>query len=253
MKKSIYMLSSCILIMIILAVGCSKQEKIKNDTEETFSIATRYCTISYPKKWKDAVQIDIEEGDVYSVKFSADDIPLFDLSFNGGDGNVLGTLKNKKENIIIRITTYDINKDNGNYEDYAKMQNDINVIIEHLISEYDFVADEIVENEDDSVYKIKTSVATLFYPEKWKDSVTIKKSEKSIKFSCNGTKLFDLLFDGTEGYLLGTYNNTEIRIVSYDIEEEKFSDSEFVELRAMQEGVNVIIDYLVKDKNFAIN
>lgn len=251
MRKLIYMLLSCIIIMVVL-VGCSKKEESDN-SEATFSIETRYCNLKYPEKWKDSVQIDIEEKDVYSVKFSSDDTPLFTLSFDGGDGNVLGTLKTEEKNVVIRITTYDIDKENKNYENYSVMQNDVNIIIDNLISDYDFVEDEIVENENDSVFEIKTELTTLYYPEKWKDSITVKKNKKSVEFSCNGTKLFDLLFNGTKGYLLGTYNETEIRIVSYDIDEEQFTDSEFVELRAMQEDVNVIIDNLIEDDNFILN
>lgn len=229
----------------------SEEEQIRS--EEVFTIETKYCNLCYPEKWKENLQIGIDENDVYTVNFSADGIELFDLSFNGEDGYALGTLKTEEGNFVVRVVSYDIDDSIENYETYLMMQDDINIIIEHMVSDYEFIVGEIVEDGNDSVYGIETSVTTFYYPEKWKDIVTIDKTEDSVQFSYNDIKLFDLNFSGTDGYLLGKYKDIEIRVVSYEINEDNISVTELTELRAMQEDVNVIIQKLFLDNNFKAN
>ena len=83
------------------------------------------------------------------------------------------------------------------------------------------------------------------YPAKWQDKVEISVSDEGVKFSASGVPLFDLVFAEGDGFLLGTYNGTPIYIVDYPVETE--------EMLAMQEDVNVILQYLIEDSNFKIN
>lgn len=130
--------------------------------------------------------------------------------------------------------------------DLAEMQEDINVIFQHLVSDYDFEAGVALEKEDDSVFEIETSVTTLYYPTKWKDRVTVDVEDTKVSFSCDGTPLFDLVFtESDDGYLLGTYSGTPINIVDYMV----YDDT----LAAMQEDVNVILQHLMEDENFVIH
>ena len=62
------------------------------------------------------------------------------------------------------------------------------------------------------------------YPLKWKDLVTVEVADDSVCFSYGDIKLFDLLFDSDEGYLLGTYDGTQIKIISYDFDKDILSE-----------------------------
>ena len=105
---------------------------------------------------------------------------------------------------------------------------------------------------DVPVFDIKTRVCVMKYPLKWKDLVTVEVADDSVCFSYGEIKLFDLLFDSDEGYLLGTYDGTQIKIISYDFDKDSLSEDEYFNCCAMQEDVNVILQYWLSDKNFVI-
>ena len=105
---------------------------------------------------------------------------------------------------------------------------------------------------DVPVFDIKTRVCVMKYPLKWKDLVTVEVADDSVCFSYGDIKLFDLLFDSDEGYLLGTYDGTQIKIISYDFDKDSLSEDEYFNCCAMQEDVNVILQYWLSDKNFVI-
>ena len=105
---------------------------------------------------------------------------------------------------------------------------------------------------DVPVFDIKTRVCVIKYPLKWKDLVTVEVADDSVCFSYGDIKLFDLLFDSDEGYLLGTYDGTQIKIISYDFDKDSLSEDEYFNCCAMQEDVNVILQYWLSDKNFVI-
>ena len=104
---------------------------------------------------------------------------------------------------------------------------------------------------DVPVFDIKTRVCVMKYPLKWKDLVTVEVADDSVCFSYGDIKLFDLLFDSDE-YLLGTYDGTQIKIISYDFDKDSLSEDEYFNCCAMQEDVNVILQYWLSDKNFVI-
>ena len=105
---------------------------------------------------------------------------------------------------------------------------------------------------DVPVFDIKTRVCVMKYPLKWKDLVTVEVADDSVCFSYGDIKLFDLLFDSDEGYLLGTYDGTQIKLISYDFDKDSLSEDESFNCCAMQEDVNVILQYWLSDKNFVI-
>lgn len=218
------------------------------DPEETYPIDLGFVKLRFPEEYKDTVKIDgvkkHEITDVFTLSFTADKKQLFDLSFNKDEkkGGVLGTLLMDEGNVVVYVKTYAL--DQSDVEHIA-MQESLNVIIEALISDYDFVTGEIIKQEDTSVFEIKTDVTTLYYPNKWKDKVTVKEDGKTVSFMIDKRKLFDLRFEKSDGYLLGTYDGTPIYMVEYKAE----NDDEI----AMQQDVNVIIEYLSKDKKFEIN
>ena len=102
----------------------------------------------------------------------------------------------------------------------------------------------------------KTKYCDLKYPMKWADQVKVEIDEGgayTVKFALrDGTPIFDLIFNGQTGLLLGTLTgdntNTVIRFVDYPMEE---TDSRYNTFCAMAEDVNVIIENLTRDYSFA--
>ncbi len=103
----------------------------------------------------------------------------------------------------------------------------------------------LVEDDEVETFEIKTSVVSLRFPTKWKDIVDIKTNENTVSFSIGDTKVFDVVFKTCEGNLLGEYNGTPIYIISYPVNTSEQAN--------MQEDINVILENLLKDKNFVIN
>ena len=138
-----------------------------------------------------------------------------------------------------------LDSSNKNYDTYCGYQEAVNTIMTHLASDYTFKINELVEDGDTSTFDIETSVVTMKYPNKWKDKVQVKVSDEGVKFSNDGTPLFDLNFIECDGYLLGTYKNTPIYVVDYTVKTD--------EQIAMQQDINVILQNLMSDSNFVIN
>ena len=101
--------------------------------------------------------------------------------------------------------------------------------------------------DDDAVFAIETSLTTLYYPEKWKDQVTVTVEDAQVSFTTtDGTQLFELVFaESDEGYFIGTYGETPIYMIDHMV----YDDT----LAAMQEDVNVIISHLMEDEQFTMS
>lgn len=213
----------------------------ENKDNENFDIKTDYITLYFPNKWKESVNIKIND-DIVSFSALPDDIKLFDIMFGKNEGDIIGTLSINENNIPVSVKTYDIDNNLEKYDEYREMQEDINTVINMLENDKNFSYGAF---EDKSLYEIETNVAKLYFPKNRENEVDIAVSDNKVSFSCENTSLFDIYFGGSEGDLLGTYNDTEIRLVMYDINDDK--------LNAIQEDVNVIIENLEKDSNFASN
>ena len=216
------------------------------EDKDTFLIDLDFVKLRYPNNLKDSVTITGAEKhastDKFSLSFSAGDTKLFELYFNDEQESLLGTLPLENNPVIIYVKTFPLGTESI---DLLEKQESLNVIIQGLISDYGFLPGEIEQEEDNTVYEIKTAVVSLFYPNKWKDRVTVTEKDKTVSFT-DGTKpLFDLRFEECDGYLLGTYDGTPIYMVEYPVENE--------DQMAMQQDVNVIINHLREDKKFQMN
>ena len=236
-----------VLVMILALAACDKSanpadesdtKKTGAENNATYTISVEGLDLKYPEMWQDKVTIDISSD---RAAFSCGDIKLFDLVFNGDEGTVLGTVCGDK-NIVISIVDYPIDT---NDKESLKMLEDVNVILDNLILDYDFVEGKAVEKADEATFNIKTDVVTMRYPAKWKEKVQVSVENECIKFSNDGTPLFDLVFAECDGYLLGVYNGTPIYIVDYSVKTD--------EQRAMKEDVNVILQFLMEDSSFKLN
>ena len=206
--------------------------------EPTYTISAGGLELKYPKKWQSKVTVTTEED---RVCFSCGETKLFDLTFNTEEGYVLGTVKGE-EYTVIRVIDYLF--ESGN-EELSAMQEDVNVLLNHLAKDYDFEVGVALEREDTSVFDIETPLVTLKYPAKWQDTVQTEVSEDGVRFSTEGTPLFDLLFTECDGFLLGLYRDTPIYIVEHPTNTDEQSD--------MIDDVNVILQHLMEDSYFVIS
>ena len=245
MKRLSALLLTLIMILALSACGADS-DKSKDGTdkptigeesdEPTYTISAGGLELKYPEKWKDKVVVEVEDD---RACFSCGETKLFDLLFNTDEGYVLGTVKGEKYTVI-RVMDYTFEN-----EELCAMQEDVNIILHHLAEDYDFEVGVAMEEEDTTTIDINTSLVTMKYPAKWQDKVQIDVSDNGVKFSAEGTPLFELIFAECDGYLLGTYKETPIYIVDYDVETD--------EQAAMQADVNVIFQHLMEDSNFVIN
>ena len=232
----------CALLTVALLTACGGGETKEPETgekEETvFVTETPYGDVVFPQKWEDTVKIAAEE-EPYTLHFSAGDAGLFDLIF-----------VEDQDGTKVEVFTYDLDKQLENYDDCCQMQEDVNVTLSHLTLPYEYSG---TKTEDEPTFEIATDLVTLCYPERWKDQVTVETAEDGVKFSCGDTPVFDVMFGGEEGFLLGTFRDTEIRAVVYDVEPGDVSESEYDAICQMHEDINVILEHLMENANFQVN
>ena len=192
--------------------------------------------------------------DPYTLTFKTKDgTEIYSLYFGKETENLFGTILLKEENVVLYASFKTFDEDDEHYMEYGEYQDGVNTILHHLMKNENFVVNEEVEFEDNTTFDINTDLVILKYPNKWKDEVTIEVTADTVKFSCGKEKLFDLVFKECDGYLLGTYDDTPIYIISYEFDETEYSEDEKMELYGMAEDVNVILQYLMEDDKFVIN
>lgn len=122
---------------------------------------------------------------------------------------------------------------------------------------------------DDSreAIEIVTKYGTLLYPKEWESNLRTEIVDSDVyKVEFYGTvegkkeqHLFDLSFNGTEGYNLGTLTTetgeaVQINIESYDFElDDSWTEDEKNLICAMQEDINYTIGMLAENGNFIVS
>ena len=87
-----------LMAFVLITAGCGSNDKGAvqstesiNSKEEVYYISTPYVNLEYPKKWEGIAKIENKEKDnTLIVSFSAYNLPVFDLVFNGNGGTYLG-------------------------------------------------------------------------------------------------------------------------------------------------------------------
>lgn len=126
-----------------------------------------------------------------------------------------------------------------------------------------------VGSPDDSreAIEIVTKYGTLLYPLEWEKNLRTEIVDSDVyKVEFYGTvenkneqHLFDLIFNGTDGYNLGTLKtesgeDVALNIVSYDFElDDTWTEDEKFALYSMQEDINYIIGMLAENGNFTVS
>lgn len=244
------------LLVLMLILSCfalcacgAEQNTLDTDMsqESIVYITTPYADLGVPESFDENVVHEVISEVPYTVlfKMATDDTELFTISFNEPGNLLLGTVLGDKENTVVYANLFDLDHTSDQWETYCAYQEVVNIIAQHLAEDYPFARDEVVAGENTEVFDIETDLVTLYYPSKWKDAVSVSFVDGGVKFTNDGTPLFDLMFSACDGYLLGTYGDTPIYVVDYALETD--------EQCAMQEDVNVILDYLQEDPNFILN
>lgn len=129
------------------------------------------------------------------------------------------------------------------------------------LAEKDAADEEIMDrifDDSGTTYNIDSAIASLSYPDKWKDFIETEQTDNAISFfgmvpAHDRMLLFTLEFGESDGYLLGTLNGTDISIVEGTLEfDDSWSEAEREEIYAMQEDVNVILQGLIETEGFVI-
>lgn len=207
-------------------------ERLSKEDSGVFTFRSKIGTLCYPNKWKDAVEIETTDA---HVRFSHEGNKLFDLAFADGDGFLIGSVGDTP----VYLVYY-----SANNEMERAMQDDVNVLLQALMERDDYSASAPDTPGKEEVFTIESRIGALRYPVKWKDRVTVEADDEQVSFSNGSVRLFALVFSEGEGYFLGTYGETPIYVVDYEVEGE--------ENRAMQDDLNVIIQYLLEEPEFSL-
>ena len=219
----------------------------KPEEENFVTISTPYADLRLPASFDKAVSHE-ETGNepcVITFKSRTDETELFSIIFNGTGEYLVGTLMGEEKNTVVHANTNDLDQNDQNYESNLFYQEQLYLILGYLAEDYNLVPEEAIDDEDPTDFEIQTSLVTLYYPSRWKEKVEIEVLKDGVKFSADGTPLFDLMFKECDGYMLGSYEGTPIYMVEYPVETE--------EQAAMQAGVNTILQHLTEDPSFTIN
>ena len=112
------------------------------ESDDLFTIETSFALLKYPSKWKEKVDVTVNDK---RVTFSSESKPLFDLLIDSDEGFVMGTLVGESRDVVINVLDYPIEN-----EEQAEMQEDMNVIMQNLMKDYNFIPGVKSEREETS-------------------------------------------------------------------------------------------------------
>lgn len=247
-------IAALLLICTVLFCACGSQSNSGSESAATVDsagvkysiIATPYADLRVTEDFEKNIAHKETGKDPYTLTFSSkkDNTELFSIVFNGKGDSLFGTIKGEDANTVIYTNLAKLDESSENYETNRAYQNKLKDLLNCLTADYEIILGEEVDHKITSNFEIETPLVTLKYPNKWKDKVKVEVTGDSVKFSDNGTPLFDLVFKETDGYLLGTYKGTPIYMVEHPVKND--------EQAAMQQDVNVILKYLMMDSNFVM-
>ena len=250
MKRMIAVLMILALAFSVCACGGNGSGSTKDESVKSTAFSTPYAELRLPDSYVGSVKAEVENKDPYTLTFSSgnDGTRLYSLIFNGEGEILLGTILGEKEYTTLYATVYPLDQESENFVDNAEYQEDMDIILANLRSDYSFENGEVLEKPE--TFEIKTDVVTLCYPTKWKDKVDIKNEADSVTFSSDGTVLFVVSFVDDGGYLLGEYKGHPIYLTLGSLSGIDKESEAYKEMSAMQEDSNVMLDALESDPDF---
>ncbi len=117
----------------------SQEFVIGSEESDVFTVKSPYCLLKFPSKWEKYITVEYDKGEVYTLTFkhSITEVALFDISFGENDYPLLGVLVKDGKETSVRINSYEFDPSDKYYSVYCTMQEDVNVLINHLIEEYE--------------------------------------------------------------------------------------------------------------------
>lgn len=256
MKKTLaYVLLIVVMMLILASCGNSQEHDTATPdeagtTEAVFVFHTKYFDLDLPAAWEKDLDITIDDSSEYTISFAWKDgkVRLFDLLTESDKGSLLGTLHKDGEDIRVSAIFYDVDSKASKYNEMIAVQDDINLIISNLKEKYDFDTESktAATTNSEELFEINTDHGVLYYPKKWEDKVTIELDKDTVKFKYKNTPLFDLIYGGEKGTLLGTQNGTNIYVVSYEVDKSSVDKTEMDTVYSMMDDINVIAENLNK-------
>lgn len=238
-------------------------------TRET-DIQTPYCTLQYPQKWADRVQIRTVEEPEYCVSYSAvlsgrEEIPLFDIVFAEEASNSAGYIQTETGELIsVNVTVHsqeaETNRTEEEWTVIREMTDDLNYILERIpfwMDQEETAPAEAPAAQADPARDVvfETPYAQLVYPGKWADRVEVSDSQEgdyTVRYSAvlenaASQPLFDIVFSdsGELGVLSVDGNLIGVSLVMHPvIPDSSWETAQIETLESMQEDVNYIISHL---------
>ena len=268
-KKQFFLVFFAILLTAVSFCGCAKETEKENedvtvtveedvpaDDADTYLIETPFADLAYPIRWKDTVKVEKSGGEVYCAAFfsvlsSGEEVHIFDISFSGDEAADLGDFIGVVSKDAKRYNVYF----NGYAPDTAGRSEEDAYILQGMYGDASYVIESIsaaISFLEDTSFEISTPYATLNYPKEW-ENITKVKTEKNpytVVFygatASGDVRVFDLIFDGDEGDLLGYIlhdgSTISLRLVTYDVDENTaLREQEKYDLAGMKTDVNFII------------
>ena len=255
MKKKVIAVSlivSCVaIIAVIVIIAQNNSSKVTNDgevDESLVTVSTPYADLKVTKTFYDKTDNKVTSEEPYTVEFtSKKGDALFSVVFNEESDFLLCSFKKDGKDITAYAKMGKLDEKSPNYDEDCILQEEVNVIKENLTADYASPQKESQSGTEAAAdtYDIETPIGNVKYPVMWKDKVKTEKTGNTVKFSNDGTPLFDLVFEKCDGYLLGTYKDTPVYVVYHDVKTD--------EQHAMVDDINFILQGLMKDKNFTVN
>ena len=260
-------------------------EEVETEPDSTHDmlIETPYAKLVYPGKWKDYLEVTVEQDGACTVLFLAalegqKPQPLFDIVF-AEDGE-LGSLLVEGEWVGVSAVLHGLALDESwqdeQIEIITAMQEDINYIVERLeltkVSEMDDL-EETAPTEDDqheasqseealaSELVIDTPYGHLKYPGKWNAFITTRTTETDIYIveflGSIGTHepvhLFSACFGDTVETAIGSVKDANGNVIPFGIipstftPDKDWSEEECHQLYEMMEDVNYLISAILAE------
>ena len=147
-RKSILSMAACLILVMVMLVGCGKGQKTSDNEMKTedgktyITVETEYGDLYYQEQWVEFMKTETKlEEDVLKVDFKAEIegsiYDLFQLSIGVADEEAMGTLKDSEGNERkVSVMLYELEQKSELSEDemnrlYA-LQEEINFVMEHL-------------------------------------------------------------------------------------------------------------------------
>ncbi len=143
-------LIAVLLFCVFAVVGCDSTNKALNEDssdntiiagtyeKDVFNINTSYGILRFPQRWENITTIEVEDNTVHFIHTTTN-TRLFDVSFNSGEGYTVGSYSLNEKTVNVIVNTFEFDKTLEEYELFCNIQDDINVIINYLVSDYKFV------------------------------------------------------------------------------------------------------------------